>query len=195
MKSWEKNFYFGSRIQPLPFWTEGSHTADGVPTKIYLELAYTLSVCLPWQSGSSKEFSVKDDKTRQWKICLCKIEIFKITLLPNCFLFSVTILWGQTKLNWKKNLFVEQKGNLLLSQFNFVLCLSPPPPGNSVLCHAPFCWISLGLTVNAVFLYFSFYLKYWHPAAVFIWNIGIIGTLLPCVKGTILQYWELLDRT
>ena len=103
MKSWEKNLYFGSRTQPLPFWTEGSHTADGVLRKAYLELTYTLPVCLPWQSRASKEFSVKDNKTQQWKIYLCKIEVFKIPLLSNWFQFSlVTILWGQTKLNLKK---------------------------------------------------------------------------------------------
>lgn len=45
--------------------------------------------------------------------------------------------------------------------------LSPSPPGNSVLCHSPVCWISLGPTVNAIFLHFSFIL-----------NTGLLGQYL-----------------
>lgn len=70
-------------------------------------------VCLPRQSRLFRKFSVKDDKNMkniQWKICLCKNEIFKIPLLSSRLNFSLaTILWGWTELNLKKFCLLNRK--------------------------------------------------------------------------------------
>lgn len=184
-----KTQYFGCRTQPLPFWTEEKPLSWWWLDKD-LQSADLRAVCLRGKAELA-EFSVKGSKAHWWKIHCCKTEIFKIPLLSNRFQFSlVTVLWGETKLNLKK-LWTEGKFHSVSVPHCTVF---PSPVGNRVLCHSPFCWVSLGPAVNAVFLHFSFYLKYWHTGTVFTWNLGNIGTALRRVKDATLRHCGLSHR-
>lgn len=154
------------------------------------------TVCLPWQNRASKKFSVRDDKTHQRKILVCKIEIFKISLLSSWFRFSlVIILWFQTELNLKESLHVEQKGNFLLGQFSTGLCNLHRCLRIQFSAILPFA----GFLLDPQWMLFSYIL-------VFIWKICIQGQCffeILAISGQFYsvlwlphsQYLERLDRT
>lgn len=183
MKSWgEKWIVFWHSLFPFEL-KEATQLTVSWRCPVLGSLSASLhTVCLPWQNRASKEFSVKDNKTHQRKICLCKIEIFKISLRSNWFHFSlVTILWFQTELNLKESLHVEQKGNFLLGQFSSGLCYLH-------CCLRIQCSVilpSAGFLLGPQWMLFSYIL-------VFIWKIGILGQCLFEILAISRQFYSVL---
>lgn len=138
-------------------------------------------MCLPRRSRTSKVYSVRNGKSventlvRNWDFStdlnFCQIDFSWLSL--------VTILWRQIELNLKT--FDLLNRNFLLGQFVVVWCYLRHHVGIQFSVILPLA--KFPFPVNAVFLCFHFYLKYWN----------FPGTELACVKRATLQYTKLVE--